>query len=542
MSEHSATVESHEPLDLVVVGAGPHSLSLICRLLESSPAEVFSDADHARLHYWKKNFSTSYSVSDSLDIDADRKRILVIDGKGKWMESWNQSFRAFNIKHLRSPMFFHPDPFDSNALRCFSDTQCRSCELVDISKIVDQCKKCKKKAQKSELTENDRDQFYCPSTGLFSDFCESLVDRYFIHDIITQGWVTDIIPQGNIFKIVYKVSTKTIFGPSDCCAQGHTIVENNLVKVVYARRVVCALGNSNNPVFPNFIGKLAVDSFPSNRIVHSIELSNKTKLPVPPELKPARDYCSLLVIGGGLTTAQLVDLAVQHGFKRIVMASRSKLKVKPFDVGIEWVGRNSWRHHFDFWNHDGSGRRTCISNAKNGGSITPEYRSILANYENIGILEIREGTFVSNAEWVDGKWKVNFSNGNDADCFDMIWLGTGSIMDVRKELCLSSVMEEYPTRIFGGLPELDETLKWPGLELYLMSGYSGLSIGPSAGNLFGGRIAARKIASKLLKSMLGVIPVKTDESRQERKNNLKTLATMSDSFVNYWTSLPETEV
>jgi hypothetical protein len=348
--------------------------------------------------------------------------------------------------------------------------------------------------------------------------------------------VTEIIPDGKIFKIVYKSMNKKS-QVNHVCKEGCPAIENNIVNVVYTRRVICALGNSNNPVYPEYITKLDPNSFPSDRIVHAFDLTNN-KLPYPSYLKP-KNYCSsLLVIGGGLTSAQLVVLGSRHGFKRIVLASRLKLKVKFFDLDIGWVGRNSFKNHYDFWRLDGQGRRKMLAAAKDGGSITPEYYSILTNLEKSGVLEIRQRTTVSNAEWSTSneKWNIEFANSNDVEQFDMIWLGTGSMMDVRKEACLQPVLEKYPTNVFGGLPELDEYLKWPGLELYMMSGYGALSIGPSAGNLFGGRLAAQKIVPRIWESML---KGKMDllKSKAEERVDLRSLVTMSGSFVNYWAAL-----
>jgi hypothetical protein len=42
-----------EVLDLVIIGAGPHALSLVARILESSPSSVVSDLEHSRISYIK---------------------------------------------------------------------------------------------------------------------------------------------------------------------------------------------------------------------------------------------------------------------------------------------------------------------------------------------------------------------------------------------------------------------------------------------------------------------------------------------------------
>lgn len=48
-------------------------------------------------------------------------RILVIDRLGGWMKQWDNAFRALELEHLRSPLFFHPAPADLDALLAFAE-------------------------------------------------------------------------------------------------------------------------------------------------------------------------------------------------------------------------------------------------------------------------------------------------------------------------------------------------------------------------------------------------------------------------------------
>lgn len=51
---------------------------------------------------------------------------------------------------------------------------------------------------------------------------------------------------------------------------------------------------------------------------------------------------NILVIGGGLTSGQLSDLAVRRGVTKVWHFMRGPCKVKPFDVDISWMGK--WRN------------------------------------------------------------------------------------------------------------------------------------------------------------------------------------------------------
>ena len=61
----------------------------------------------------------------------------MLDAHGdKWMSSWNQKFDDLKISHLRSPMFFHPDPRDRDGLLEFAYKGRRETELREIKGVV----------------------------------------------------------------------------------------------------------------------------------------------------------------------------------------------------------------------------------------------------------------------------------------------------------------------------------------------------------------------------------------------------------------------
>ena len=79
-----------ESIDLAIIGAGPHALTLVTHLLQK-----------------KKSM---------------RGRFLVFDSSGTWMSKWNRQFAALEIPHLRSPAVHQPDP-DPHALRTFAESR-----------------------------------------------------------------------------------------------------------------------------------------------------------------------------------------------------------------------------------------------------------------------------------------------------------------------------------------------------------------------------------------------------------------------------------
>lgn len=133
--------------DVAIIGAGPCGLAVAARLREATPSALFTDDEHAR--YWKR-FNRSESIEkekkcarrgqtrrDSYPTSQYKRSIVVLDANaGGWMAAWRARFRHLQIDHLRSPLFFHPDPRDRDGLLEFSHSTNRSDELEEIHNVV----------------------------------------------------------------------------------------------------------------------------------------------------------------------------------------------------------------------------------------------------------------------------------------------------------------------------------------------------------------------------------------------------------------------
>jgi hypothetical protein len=77
-------------------------------------------------------------------------RMLVLDATGdKWLSRWNKLFSTYDISHLRSPMLWHVDPQDRDALLAYAYGQNREGELIEIKNCVG--KEVSKHARKKML-------------------------------------------------------------------------------------------------------------------------------------------------------------------------------------------------------------------------------------------------------------------------------------------------------------------------------------------------------------------------------------------------------
>jgi len=135
------------------------------RLHEHTPSALFTDEEHRRYHWLRKNSAraaiknkkTGHSRLPKESVQ-DEPDILVLDGTGKgWMTRWHQMFRRFKISHLRSPMFFHVDPRDRDGLLAYTYNQGRESELLEIPGTVGK-EISKHKMKKSSRSERKRDQ------------------------------------------------------------------------------------------------------------------------------------------------------------------------------------------------------------------------------------------------------------------------------------------------------------------------------------------------------------------------------------------------
>jgi hypothetical protein len=52
------------------------------------------------------------------------------------MGAWNKRFEILSITHLRSPMFFHPDPRDRDGMLEYAYRQGKESELREIKGVI----------------------------------------------------------------------------------------------------------------------------------------------------------------------------------------------------------------------------------------------------------------------------------------------------------------------------------------------------------------------------------------------------------------------
>ncbi|KAM0793763.1 hypothetical protein ACM66B_001181 [Microbotryomycetes sp. NB124-2] len=527
---------------VLIVGAGPHSLALCARLADAHPASLYTDLEHARLawlHSRKPARPSSTKRKPTVKGHWSARKLVnsgnapacpaselssvarVVDDSGKgFLARWDAFFKGLEIEHLRSPMLFHPSPADNDALVAFARRVGREDELLPIQNVVGAEKskhERKKRASRSGTTrainERERQDYFRPSSALFRAFIhEELIQRYKLENLVMHGKVTS-------------VSHRQLHIQGQELVDGfHVVVAmpDGTISILGAAAVVFAVGPSSTPSLPSVIER-ALPVSEQRRSVkcgrswcHSTAFATEGFQFPPPGLasKIARGQTTkMLVIGGGLTSAQIADQAIRKGVSKVILVCRGPLKVKHFDMDLEWVSKYNNLCKAAFWQQKCPlARHATVMAARNGGSVNPQFAGILHKHCATGRLDLRLHTSVAAAKFRDGFWSIETHN-DTLDQVDFVVCSTGSKLDFEAVECVQPLLDGV--EVVNGLPRLTSDLQLKeSLPAFVMGAYAMLELGPDALNLSGTRHGAERITHKLVD--LGILQASESSPEEDR--------------------------
>lgn len=335
------------------------------------------------------------------------------------------------------------------------------------------------------INQRDSNDYHTPSQRLFLEHCQEVADRYKLDkNIVHCEMVQDID-----YSIVRGVSSddEKLFTVT-CCSSNRW----------YARAVVLAVGPGNVPVIPVIPSMPDIQPLP--QACHAMHIKDYPE----PMLKKRVENgykANMLIIGGGLTSAQLADLAIRKGVAKVWLLMRSRLRLKAFDVDLQWMGKykNAEQSRFLLADTDEE-RLAIIKEARGGGSITPKFYKRLGPHLASGKLEMRERTRLVDAKFDgvegSGSWIVQTDPPIDnLPPFDHICFATGIQTDFSALPYLQTMIRKHPINGFGGFPCVTEDLMWKDdVPLFLAGRLGSLQLGPAAPNIGGAKVAAERIA------------------------------------------------
>lgn len=275
------------------------------------------------------------------------------------MTKWDRLFKTFGIDYLRSPMFFHIDPADRDALLGYTYEKERQKALQAlpgcVGKEISKHKKKKKLTTRGkfsqggpDIEERDRKDYFTPSRNLFNAHCCEVVRRYDLGN--------DMIRQERVVNVEYDDVCAFQDAEHDSVMSDDSSNDDRKVFRVttdkgirYANIVILAIGPGNAPSVPPISG--LPSACPHEGYCHAMQVK---QFPPPHMQSKIKSQAStnMLIVGGGLTSVQLADLAIRRGVSKVHLLMRGGVKVKYFDVDLDWVGKYRNLNQAVFWSAD----------------------------------------------------------------------------------------------------------------------------------------------------------------------------------------------
>ena len=223
----------------------------------------------------------------------------------------------------------------------------------------------------------------------------------------------------------------------------------------------------------------------------------------------------ILIVGGGLTSAQLALLATDSNWcKEVVFIQRSKMNPRHFDIGNEWMGPKRGKLLEDFWCLDLNERVKKLKQTRGGGTIPPEVIDELSHQGKK--LKVKEEVEVTDVHWVDDRLQVCLDDGSEPESYDIIWLATGAQNHIDHYSALTHLRRELPVEVINGFPVLNTDLSWRAptakeedddvsidepawkqvarKRIWFTGALAALQLGPDALNLIGARHGSVRVA------------------------------------------------
>ncbi len=352
------------------------------------------------------------------------RAVRVLDPWVQPLARWRACVGAVGMRYLRSPAVHHLDGDPFSLMR---------------------------HAERSPHPAPFAPPYNRPALSLFHEHCAAVIETHGLDRLRLRGRATHLALRGQ----GYRVETD----------QG----------VLEARRVVLALGASEQPHWPRWALRLLTAGAP---VHHVFEVGfDRARLA----------EGAVIVAGGGISAVQLA-LALAREGRPVTLWRRHPLRVHTFDSDPGWMGPRYMRA-FEA-EGDLDRRRGHLRTARHRGSVPPHLAAALSRAVEADSVRVLEGVLFG-ARGVDGGVVLETEAGLAAGASVVLCTGFAPqrpggqwIDDAILAFGLPCAACRYPM--------VDAALQWRP-NLHVMGPLAELELGPAARNLIGARRAAERL-------------------------------------------------
>lgn len=357
-------------------------------------------------------------------------RIRVLDPHDEPLARWRACARNTGMAYLRSPVVHHLD-VEPAALHRFADVEVPGARFTR--------------------------PYRRPAVDLFERHCDAVIERNGLRPLRARATALRVRarPEG-------------------------LVVETD-AGVLTTRRTLLALGAGDRPCWPQW-ARAAREQL-GDVVTHVFD----------PAWELARFQATgrTVVIGGGITAAQVAVTLARRRVGPVVLLMRHAPRVQQFDSDTCWLGESCLRHFRR--TDDMRQRREVIRRARHRGSMPPDVARQLNQERARGDLCVTEAEVARATADPLGRGILLHCVGQPPIAADHVLLATG--FDPRRP---GGALVDHAIADLGlpvapcGYPVVDGRLEW-GRGLHVTGPLAELEIGPVARNIIGARLSGARL-------------------------------------------------
>jgi hypothetical protein len=247
------------------------------------------------------------------------------------------------------------------------------------------------------------------------------------------------------------------------------------------RRVILAISSNDRLAIPAWTNRL------NSRAKHIFDSTEALD-----EIQPGR---RLVIVGAGITAAQVALHAATVSPGQVQLISRHPLKIAEYDSDPCWMGPKCL-HSFAA-ERDYAKRRHIIRASRNKGTVTSDVYQSVKLAEKQGALKLMLAEVQEASTKESGEISLFDPRTHLADTSTVI-LATGFISNRPGGALLDQIIEEFEMPVADdGFPIAQKNLHWKD-NIFVTGALAELELGPPARNILGARMAGQRLRNTLL--------------------------------------------